>query len=89
MAAATDSPHRPAARQPWQFMDSAPKDGTRIMLFRPLCAINFKVTIGRWQDGPPARWHCEEGPNNVGAPSTNDPTHWMPMPVPATGQPHP
>jgi len=60
----------------WQDIESAPKDGTRIMT----CCMTPKtrfikkghITVGEWDNG------CWSGNNEHGFPAT----HWMPLPEP-------
>ena len=60
----------------WQPIDTAPKDGTRVLL------TDGKFTqIGLWCQwlsvpGNPEEWFYEGGRG------WNDPTHWMPLPTP-------
>jgi hypothetical protein len=69
----------------WRTIDSAPKDGTRILLFD-----NGYIAIGRWSDD--ARFGNEKyGPgwqifecemDEWYAIATDTATHWMPLPSP-------
>ncbi len=51
----------------WQTIETAPKDGTRILIF---CGSHACTFVGQWIKG---QW--------VGA-RYNTPTHWMPLPEP-------
>jgi hypothetical protein len=54
----------------WQPIETAPKDGTRVMVFCPdrgVMEARFNQTYGRWGDPVYSEWDCE-------------PTHWMPLP---------
>ena len=69
--------------QGWQPIESAPKDGTAIIVTRPTI---FESEDGwhvvRWDDG----WwqvHCGKFDNPLRG---DDPTHWMPLPA---SPPHP
>lgn len=82
----------------WQTIETAPKDGSEILLYREDCG----VILGRWiscsdfvSDGDPSAEFCQsdeewEEPDWFGADFvsgfriTNDglPTHWMPLPSP-------
>ena len=66
------TPSLPAAECPvldgWQPIDTAPKDGFHILLFKP--EITY---VGFWAD---AGW-CA---NASGCPTIDSPTHWMPLP---------
>jgi hypothetical protein len=56
----------------WQPIDTAPKDGDRILIF------------GKWDGVVSARWIGE--PHNIWliepGSVARDPTHWMPLPEP-------
>lgn len=74
--------------QQWQPIETAPKDGTEVIVYHPeagVCAA-FCPTEG-------FAWHCMDGQNTVigrksgrSIPSMtsfiNPPTHWMPLPAP-------
>ena len=55
----------------WQPIDTAPKDGTRVLLWLVPTAI--AMPFG-WRGG---RWMGDDYPLNMAEPS-----HWMPMPEP-------
>lgn len=60
----------------WRPIESAPKDGTRILL--------SNGHIGRWakwKTSKSPRWVMERRSNNDQWPDQN-PTHWMPLPAP-------
>lgn len=59
----------------WQPIETAPKDGTRILLFN-----SYQVRLGYWGGKRPACWKEDSGRSLWGAP----PTHWMPLPAPPT-----
>lgn len=61
----------------WQPIETAPKDGTRILVYRkgakryPLVSVDsFESVKWPW---PPCWYH---------SPSDEQPTHWMPLPEP-------
>lgn len=70
----------------WQPIETAPKDGTRILAYQPL---------GMWHSARPWRgerievvyWHQPANPKAEGlwVPS-HRPTHWMPLPDPPRGR---
>ena len=64
--------HVPAPQ--WQPIETAPKDGTRVLLFFPGFVI--PVWVGDWHEG----WRPEYGVRTP--PIEDDPTHWMPLPAP-------
>lgn len=78
----------------WQSIETAPKDGTTILIggHQLLHAHGFGICTARWQtkweaengDGI-AWWKVEDGkfgPYDLRGPS---PTHWMPLPDPPSG----
>jgi Protein of unknown function (DUF551) len=56
----------------WRPIESAPKDGTRVML-----ADMRSVVTGLWNPQVPG-WECDWRVGNYG----DRPTHWMPLPDP-------
>lgn len=70
-----------APSREWQDIETAPKDGTRIIL----C----------WDDSATLPAHVELGKrkgfawaNTYGHPFQGEPTHWMPLPAPPVSRPH-
>jgi hypothetical protein len=64
----------------WQPIETAPKDGTHIILFWPYVTDEGHVTSGYWYlpgEGEIAGWHSWDV-NGYATP----PTHWMPLPAP-------
>jgi hypothetical protein len=71
----------------WQPIETAPKDGTKMLGWAPHKLINdpkFRVVTMWWKDtkwrgvGAPAfDWCSTESGSLIG-----DPTHWMPLPEP-------
>lgn len=57
----------------WQPIATAPKDGTRILLYRPNCVESMAVC---WRAKDWHEWWIVFGPSFHGA------THWMPLPTP-------
>lgn len=68
----------------WQPIETAPKDGTRVLLFRP----RHGVVCGRWDDDKYAKrvrpYWSNDQERLWGTLETRDnqPTHWMPLPEP-------
>jgi hypothetical protein len=57
----------------WQPIDSAPKDGTRILIYEAEQGEPGTVRVSCWRnDTIPAGWTGGEHP----------PTHWLPLPPP-------
>ncbi len=68
----------------WRTMETAPKDGTRVLLIGPTYEGNVLVATGAWRyDGERDRWEIDgEGPECAWA---NDymerpPVAWQPLP---------
>lgn len=64
----------------WQPIETAPKDGTRILAFYPKEEENYKILsvalIYR-------KWRlCPDGGYDFEFEIVGDPTHWMPLPNP-------
>lgn len=80
----------------WSHINTAPRDGTEILLFCPglNCwqrCMSGDVIIGAWRDDPmQAGWYSDSSSSMEGYESTGDyivhdpvsPTHWMPLPPP-------
>lgn len=56
----------------WQYIETAPQDGTKILLFG--CYSTPTIVIGEWAGKRPPRWIA----NGYSVP--REPTHWMPLP---------
>jgi hypothetical protein len=57
----------------WQPISTAPKDGTRILIFEAQLGTAGIVRVSRWRDDTiPNGWTGAE----------NAPSHWLPLPVP-------
>ena len=69
----------------WQPIETAPKDGTPMLLFYPILGVCF----GCWDHIGTADWWIAdsvgEDPSGWRCPYQEDdmePTHWMPLPAP-------
>jgi Protein of unknown function (DUF551) len=66
----------------WQPIESAPKDGTKIILafirehWKPI------VTVGAWIDDAPISTNEWMAWTSIGLIGCIEPTHWMPLPEP-------
>jgi hypothetical protein len=62
------------ARSGWQPIETAPRDGTRVLIVRAQemggGSLGMRVGIGKWKSG---KWQGD---------CTQAPTHWMPLPEP-------
>lgn len=66
----------------WQPIETAPRDGTYVILFWPYITQDGFAAGGYWydpQNGVAPRWYSDMV--NSGA---TPPTHWMPFPDPPT-----
>jgi hypothetical protein len=70
-----------ALREKWQPIESAPKDGTPLLLFSPLDYFTFgNVENGLiWVSGG---WRCGSSGWRGDGGIDHEPTHWMPLPPP-------
>ena len=66
------------AREGWQPMATAPKDGTPVLLWWPYWA-NVRPLVGWWQNN--GGWQSWEASDEDAKP----PTHWRPLPSPPDG----
>lgn len=68
----------------WQPIKTAPKDGTRIVLYAAQWTDDG-VTLGEWSERIGC-WSADAGCMEDGPAMTSDvldgPTHWMPVPAP-------
>jgi len=71
----------------WRGIESAPKDGTVIMIFAPQGGSN-PIHVGRWapdwqmqRDGAHGHRWCIAEYQNLGKCISGHPTHWMPLPA--------
>lgn len=71
----------------WQPIDTAPKDGEKILLYVP--NIKFpqysKISIGKWDNDKyvkKPRPYWDYGELRVTDMRNKQPTHWMPLPEP-------
>ena len=72
----------------WQPIETAPKDGTTILLYFPngYWADYRNVAIGFWggwsDDASDAGWYGDESNSNTMTDFGSFPTHWMKLPDP-------
>jgi len=79
------------AAQQWQPIETAPKDGTEILLYRPLAGKTHDPIIGIYRGVPRDNGCWEETipPGMSGENYTSGfckPTHWMPLPTAPAGE---
>ena len=76
----------------WMPIETAPKDGSLILLFRPAAFEWGKVAPGKWEDQkyskkPQPYWEIWLKIGNTRDSREWNPTHWMPLPpAPETEQ---
>ena len=73
----------------WQPIETAPKDGTKMLVYRPSANPGATVTISFYkEDGnakkPRPYWAITMSTWNVVEQRLWEPTHWMPLPKPPT-----
>jgi len=73
----TTTPPRIDRETGWQPIETAPHDGTRLLLYREGC-IGF--WSGAWRGKKVEFWHSDLSRKNE--PHAWQPTHWMPLPDP-------
>jgi hypothetical protein len=69
----------------WQPIDTAPKDGGIILLYRPTAYPWGQITPGKWEDQPYAKrpkpfWDIWLKIGSITESRQWEPTHWMPLP---------
>lgn len=76
---------RTAGAQEWQGIESAPRDGTRIILGWTDERTSF---VGFWLDNSHSAWPWQgwRGCSNEVFPAKKQPTHWQSMPPPPKGE---
>lgn len=62
----------------WQPIETAPKDGTCVLLFEPCQPIGASMEVG-WYDSGLGAWYSMSG-------CALKPTHWLPLPEPPKGE---
>ena len=67
----------------WQPIETAPKDGTRILLYRGRDVVCGKFCDDRFAQRPKGYWeHDQERIWGTRDARANAPSHWMPLPEP-------
>ena len=72
----------------WHPIETAPKDGTRVLLYRPGGWASTRVVVGSYSDEryhprPRPYWtHDLERVEGKAITRQNQPTRWMPLPEP-------
>ena len=70
-------PHSYTAKDGWQPIDTAPKDGTHILLYRS--NEHCSISEAFWRQDV-FKIAYEWGGHGWSYPKEDQPTHWMPMP---------
>jgi hypothetical protein len=68
----------------WQPIETAPKDGTEILVFYERAGARF-VHIAWWENHSNNFWFYLSSVSQDALGGDNAPTHWMPMPVVPNG----
>lgn len=73
----------------WLPIETAPKDGTIVLLYRPSAIKWMRVAPGSYDDervhsAPRPKWDCLYKIASVRDMREHQPTHWMPLPEPPT-----
>lgn len=76
----------------WQPIETAPKDGTTILLYRPSAHPWGMVTPGKWDAQPHSKkpnpyWEMWFKIGGNYESRAWPPTHWMPLPAPPEATP--
>ena len=69
----------------WQPIETAPKDGTYILVFPP--TFSNTASCARWNKdtyskNPRPYWSRTDTSGRINVSRDNPPTHWMPVPLP-------
>lgn len=57
----------------WQPIETAPRDGTRVLIYNGEDVLEARYCFGCWQDPVYSEWMGDVA---------GKPTHWMPLPEP-------
>jgi hypothetical protein len=68
----------------WQPIETAPKDGTWIFVYRPSPYLQDAINVAMWAEWRPGFWYWQDS-DEQNRPEDDNPTHWMPLPA----APHP
>jgi len=67
----------------WQPIETAPKDGTEILVFVPPSTYTRGyVRSVQWRDHDIDFWHVEDNKHGPFPLRGGSPTHWIPLPEP-------
>jgi len=70
------------AKDGWRPIETAPKDGSTILLAERTWGGNLVVTPGRWFEDEQGWWEHGSHPTDYADQRIDHPTHWMPLPSP-------
>lgn len=78
----------------WQPIETAPKDGTKLLLFVVQEPDDYCRAVGLpegWSaiEVGEYSWHCSGHEHGWEHPTAGSPTHWMPLPQPPHNHPSP
>jgi len=66
----------------WQPIETAPQDGTQVLVYYKRYVCNSGVFIAYWNGYKNCWWSFEEDYASVAIKYGNQPSHWMPLPKP-------
>ena len=70
-----------AAVHQWMPIETAPKDGTKILLFEPSETRNGEcIFVGLWDERRNPEWYDSQWKCAEYDAFNHEPTHWMPLP---------
>lgn len=85
----------------WQPIETAPKDGTTIIMWHGKSGLKDRVVVGAYDASAHYPWRflnnpfplCDRehdgGGDGMSNAFTTEPTHWMPLPKPPAGEASP
>jgi Protein of unknown function (DUF551). len=76
----------------WRPIATAPRDGTRVLVYFKGKGVREVHWTSRWSDNPveDGLWHVDDdkhGPYPLRGYCDGDDTHWMPLPAPPVTKP--
>lgn len=70
----------------WRPIETAPNDGTLVLIFSAVLRVRGRQCVAYWEDGNGLVewWHVSKGKHGPFPLCGPSPTHWMPLPKPPT-----
>jgi len=69
----------------WQPIETAPKDGSTVLLAERTWGGDLVVTPGSYHEDYHGWWEHGSHPTDYADQPIDNPTHWMPLPMPPRG----